>query len=393
MNSSDLDSKDDNADAFTGVQIKEEKEKKKDVRNLTADKAFDKVVSNANDLVDDDELKLYYYDAYYERFAADATVYLFGKALLSSEGKRKSVSVCLSVRNLERSIYILPRKYHVSDPNDPSSVTSKEVKFTDVHKEMKGILRKLGVRRWRCKKEEKNYCFEQPYIINQETEDGARSSPSVPPRACYFKLSYSYTYPALPRDLKGQTFEFVFGTGSTSLELLLLERELMGPCWISIKNPKRRSTTELQSWCKYEYEIDNHKLISKLPNPQPPSPPFSLMSLSVKTKLSASSQHEISLVSMRFLPSMSIDSPLPANWKHESQTVSMACKLEGKAWPYDLLRMERRQKTKIIKQVNERALLSYMTNKIYSWDPDIIVAHDLHGFVIDVMINRMQRHK
>jgi DNA polymerase alpha subunit A len=46
-------------------------------------------------------------------------------------------------------------------------------------------------------------------------------------------------YPALPHDLKGDTFSHVFGTTTSSLEIFLIEQGLKGPGWVDIKVPRK----------------------------------------------------------------------------------------------------------------------------------------------------------
>eukprot|EP00466_Bigelowiella_natans_P002539 jgi/Bigna1/45441/e_gw1.122.17.1 len=342
---------------------------------------------------------MYYYDSYFERYAEDDRVYLFGKAIIgggNNHHRRKSVSVCLTVENMERNIYVLPRKYFQTDPNDPTTATKREVSIVDVYKEIAAIFKRKGISPFKSKKVERNFCFEQPRVTtlgDKMSGEEVRHVPAVAPNTAFLKVVYSFKFPALPRDLKGQTFECVFGTGSSQLELLLLKRELMGPCWLRIEKPERCAVSDCLSWCKYEFKIKDHKLISRLPNPQPPAPPFSITSLAIKTRLNPVTHgHEVAVVSLRKLKSTDVDGPLPARWQLESEVMSMACKLEGKAWPYDLLKGTVAA-PKIIKHPNERALLNFLANKIHSWDPDIIVAHELHGFVIDVLIGRMAHHK
>lgn len=59
--------------------------------------------------------------------------------------------------------------------------------------------------------------------------------------------------PALPKDLQGETFSCVFGTNTSALELLLLERRIKGPSWLDIKLPQLPSPAV--SWCKIEVDI------------------------------------------------------------------------------------------------------------------------------------------
>lgn len=356
--------------------------------------AFDGVVSNSNSsLVSNGELTMYYYDAYMERFATDATVYLFGKSIIgTSAATRKSVSVCVAVQNIQRSLFIKPRKFKVKLPSDPTSVTDQPVEIKDVYFELAGILKRMGVKKFGAKAVRRKFCFEQPYVHPAEGE--RKAVPAVDAEGEYLKLKYSYAYPALPRNLKGKTFEFVFGTGSSRLELLLLKRELVGPCWIKVKNPVPRGASGSVSWCKHEFSLASHKNIEKMPNPQPPSPPFSMLSLSLKTVLNKRTHaHEVAVASLQFQPSINVDSPLPDDWRSDCKQISMIRKLEGRGWPIDLLRVMQRSGKKLIKQVNERALLNFLANKISALDPDIIIGHELHGFMIDVLMNRMQHHK
>ena len=59
--------------------------------------------------------------------------------------------------------------------------------------------------------------------------------PDVPVEAEYLKVVYSAEYPALPSDLAGRSFKRVFGATQSCMELFLLKRDLMGPCWLNIK--------------------------------------------------------------------------------------------------------------------------------------------------------------
>ncbi len=59
--------------------------------------------------------------------------------------------------------------------------------------------------------------------------------PDVPVEAEYLKVVYSAEFPALPSDLAGRSFKRVFGATQSCMELFLLKRDLMGPCWLNIK--------------------------------------------------------------------------------------------------------------------------------------------------------------
>lgn len=71
--------------------------------------------------------------------------------------------------------------------------------------------------------------------------------------------------------MTGKTFSHVFGTNIEPLERFIMKRDLMGPCWLDIRNatPSRRSF----SWCKLEADVDDPKLIVKTDD-APASPPL-----------------------------------------------------------------------------------------------------------------------
>jgi hypothetical protein len=43
--------------------------------------------------------------------------------------------------------------------------------------------------------------------------------------------------PQLPFDLQGKTFNRVFGTSTALFERFVLERKVMGPCWLQVVDP------------------------------------------------------------------------------------------------------------------------------------------------------------
>jgi DNA polymerase alpha subunit A len=91
--------------------------------------------------------------------------------------------------------------------------------------------------------------------------------------------------PALSMKLKGNTFSHAFGTNTTPLELFLLKRKLMGPCWIEIKNASVRPPQ--LSWCRLEVVVNDQKTIRCFTegeeNVPKDAPPFNIMSLNIRT--------------------------------------------------------------------------------------------------------------
>jgi DNA polymerase alpha subunit A len=99
---------------------------------------------------------------------------------------------------------------------------------------------------YRSKFIEKNFAFD--------------TNNDVPYRSEYLKVEYSADQPQLPHDIEGETFECVFGTNTSSLEMVLLDLKLKGPCWLQILDAQRCDENQL-SWCKLEFLVDNYKQI------------------------------------------------------------------------------------------------------------------------------------
>jgi DNA polymerase alpha subunit A len=72
------------------------------------------------------------------------------------------------------------------------------------------------------------------------------------------KIKYPATCPPLPNNLTGNTFEAVFGTNQSMLELFILKRKIKGPCWLTLNNVKK-VTEYRRTWCRQEIVIDDPK--------------------------------------------------------------------------------------------------------------------------------------
>ena len=56
----------------------------------------------------------------------------------------------------------------------------------------------------------------------------------------------------------------------------------MGPCWLEVEAP--RPAAQPFTWCKFEVEVENPKLVNKMEKPGPP-PQLVVMSLRMQTIL------------------------------------------------------------------------------------------------------------
>lgn len=117
--------------------------------------------------------------------------------------------------------------------------------MNDVYEELDHVLSKHNIKEFACRPVERGYAFDDV--------------PDAPAEGTYMKVAYSFSRkcgglvgcgdfcklrnfslpllePPLPSDINGKTFSNIFGANTNALELLILKRRLMGPCWITISN-------------------------------------------------------------------------------------------------------------------------------------------------------------
>lgn len=117
-----------------------------------------------------------------------------------------------------------------------SNESNKEAKLNtmeDVYKEFNQFANKSGIKEFRCNTVSKHYAFEQE---------------GTPTTSEYLEVRYSAHYPAMPPDYTGPSIERIFGMTVNPLELLLVERNIKGPCWLDVKCPL--PTGVQTSWSK-----------------------------------------------------------------------------------------------------------------------------------------------
>lgn len=160
------------------------------------------------------------------------TVYLFGKVLI--ESAKQHVSCCVTVRNIPRRIYLLPRASRVN-PRTGEDL-GEVITMKDVYDEFnENITKRLNIKEFKSRPMKKKYAFEKA---------------GVPFEAEYLEVVYSSDHPVVPGDLSGATFSAVLGHTSTALETFLLDARIKGPCWLDFTVPSPPNPPI--SWCKVE---------------------------------------------------------------------------------------------------------------------------------------------
>uniref|UniRef100_UPI00398E84DD DNA polymerase alpha catalytic subunit n=1 Tax=Pristiophorus japonicus TaxID=55135 RepID=UPI00398E84DD len=310
--------------------------------------------------------RFYWVDAYEDQYHQPGVVYLFGKVWI--ESAKTHVSCCVAVRNIERTIYLLPRETRVNlktgkDPETPVTILDVYQEFSET------ISEKYKIMKFKSKKVEKKYSFEIPDI----------------PEDCeYLEIKYAADLPPLPSDLKGETFSHVFGANTSSLELLLLNRKIKGPSWLELKAPQLPNKP--MSWCKVEavaLKLDHVTVVKDIA-----PPPLVTMTISMKTvQNSKTHQNEIVTLAALVHHNFPLDraAPQPPFQAH----FCVISKPSDCIFPYDFREALTRKNAKVEIAATERTLLGFFLAKIHKIDPDVLVGHDIYGFDLDVLLQRI----
>ncbi|CAM9231370.1 unnamed protein product, partial [Chrysoparadoxa australica] len=197
-------------------------------------------------------------------------------------------------------------------------------------------------------------------------------------------------------DEGGKHYQRIFGARTPLLETFLIKRKLMGPGWIKIRAPCVAGSPA--SWCKVEVVVDNPKAISRVIDSPPPAPPIVTLSISMKTAMHHTThKHEVVAISTLLHRAVQTDgysSEAAADmsaWTAVRPLGTTAGPQDPKVFPHDIdaaMAETKAQGCPLIKQPNERALLSYFFHRLQVDDPDVIVAHNLLGFDFDVLLQR-----
>jgi DNA polymerase alpha subunit A len=115
--------------------------------------------------------------------------------------------------------------------------------MADVYTEFETLRKKHGIQEYMSKSVVRKYAFEKQ---------------DVPQESEYLKVVYPFTENTFPK-ITGDSFSHIFGRETNILELFLLKRKIMGPCWLKIKNVSLEERNV--SWCKFELSVQDLKSI------------------------------------------------------------------------------------------------------------------------------------
>ncbi|KAJ1975821.1 DNA-directed DNA polymerase alpha catalytic subunit pol1, partial [Dimargaris xerosporica] len=319
----------------------------------------------------DGSLLMFWIDA----FEKDGVVYLFGK--VRPQGAEEHISCCLSVKGIDRNLFVLPREKLLGDDGQP---TDQDVAILDVYNELKACFQKQGIKLWRSKEVTRKYAF---------------NLPDIPTEAAYLKVLYPFQQPAYTGSLSGKSFQHVFGVNTSPLELLLIKRRIMGPCWLRID--KAQMISHHLSWCRVEVQVDNMKCIAPLTDTDPAKPAhppgLTVMTISLKTNLGAKKMTK-EIIAASLLVNCLVKPDNPVDIKTlPSQQFTVVRALPGEYLPPGLAGQCQRQGFTVEAVKGEHALLSYILAILQRADPDVIVGHNFLGHDLNLLLSRMKHNR
>ncbi|CDK24331.1 unnamed protein product [Kuraishia capsulata CBS 1993] len=326
---------------------------------------------------DGSSLKMFWLD-YAE---VDGSLLLFGKAETSSG---ELASCMVQVNGMYRELYFLPRKFRrVSDDDEGSDEEETEdvpVTPQDVADEITPLLlQKYGISQLKYKAEHMKYAFELP---------------GVPAEADYLKLLLPYKTPGssgeqIPADLEGDTFNHVFGGNSSLFENFVVQRNVMGPCWLEIKNPEFDSIRNT-SHCKVEVAVSAANKITPLSS-QPAPPNLTLMGLSTQSVLNPKTNKQ-ELVSISLATFNSVPQDIPYDNAPDS-VITLVRPVGASTFPPGLTQTAQKDDFVLRTFPNEKTMLNYFCALVTRADPDVFVGHRLENISLDLLVHRLHEHK
>ena len=321
----------------------------------------------AKDALEDDGTLRFFWTDYTE---VNGSLCLFGK--VKNRTNDSYVSCFVKVDNILRKLYFLPREYKQRHGRDMTD----EVEMGDVYEEVDKLMSKYKVSMHKIKPCSRKYAFELP---------------DIPREADYLKLLYPYDKPALPTDIKGETYSHVFGTNTALFEQFVMWKNIMGPCWLQIEGGNFNAVNNA-SWCKLELQVDKPNGITTLGDSDNlEAPPLTLMSLALRTTMNVKeNKNEILVASIRFYESVSLtDTTPPEKMPQRTYTIMRP----NGEYPLGFKMDADKYKGQIKMEKNEAALLSMLLAIIQKHDPDAIIGHKLDDVDFNVLLTRMRDRK
>ena len=193
--------------------------------------------------------------------------------------------------------------------------------------------------------------------------------------------------------MTGETFSHVFGTNTALFEQFVLCKNVMGPCWLNIKDADLVSLKNA-SHCKLEVSVDHPDRVLPLSDSDNREAPLlTFMSIALRTTFSAKDQkQEVLAISARIYENVSLSDPTPAE-KLPCRTFTLI-RPNGSSFPLGFEQSAKNRNKGLIKTMkHESEILSFFLAQIDVADPDVILGHQLEGVDYSILLNRLREKK
>lgn len=274
------------------------------------------------------------------------TVYLFGKAFVNETSS--FTTCCVSIHNVKKTLYLLPRNHLKSD-------STKTVELSHILEEVKQLMKLFQIPKVEVKLIDKKCTFE--HKLNEYNK--------------YVQIKY----PACCKITKlgeGETFSRSFHENLNCVEILLLERQINGPCWLEVCQTTTSSFRN--TFCAIEYKCCDMKHISVSANMSKICPPpMTAVSINIKTED----------FPLRRIIAIACGSSAISDLKNISSQMKCFCLITNSNtanFPRDFFTETCSfDQFKIQKLDNERALLQFFLQWFAKLDPDLVIGFNLLG--------------
>ncbi|KAL6948583.1 hypothetical protein ACO0QE_001055 [Hanseniaspora vineae] len=334
---------------------------------------FAKKLDKETIFTNEDETIPFYWIDYSE---INNTLVLYGK-VKSTDGNYYSCMV--QAEQLYREVYFLPKAGET-----PSDIYDLVVST---------ISEKYGLTTLRAKPEKMKYAFELPGIPRGETDYLKVLVPYSTPKNSFKKITLDMfkQKSSDSQDAKDFPIQHIFGASSSIFESFVIQRKILGPCWLALKNVEFDKLTGA-SHCSAELKIEKPTDISVLEGNALPPPPLSTITLSVQSVLNIKeNKQEIVSISYKLNPKLDLDNDVAGASSQKLETVTLMRPPSSSTFPVHLKKLvENKFPNNPVRLFNnEKGLLSCFAAILKKSDPDVFIGHKLETVGLDIIMNRM----
>ena len=337
----------------------------------------------------DNTIKIFWYDAIEEMFNNKPNVIFFGK--IYEPTSKSYLSISIIIKDIYRTVFILPK------PEYEDHIQKVYEEFDELRKK-----RFNNIKEYQCKFIKKKYCFELPVDSEKEHQ--------------VLKIKYKAEFGQIPPNINATTFDYIFGKKASLLENILLKLKIKGPCWLKVKRFTENNLNFLRTWSDYEVSLDdfnNIEVLTKNNNngAELPIPPMKIVSISTQS-IRNKNGNELYCICCALKDGFHVEDVKGSNRVDDFQPLIFTRKIDNKMSIFKNEKNEQIVNIDGIPDLNnipklrhllnvgnlyvandEKSLLITFITKINSYDPDIIVGHNLNSKHLDLILSRISYYK